>query len=199
VIRRVLQKAFGRSPKPWTRSIKELSGYSIGEWTYGRPSILDWKDGTQLQIGRFCSIARDVMILVGGEHHLDWVSTYPFHELWPDQQSNSENSSTRSKGNVIIENDVWIGARCTILSGVTIANGAVVGAGSVVTKSVPAYGIVAGNPARLIRFRFDEDIIRRLQAIRWWEWPEAEVRSAIPLLCSGKISEFLKTYENGKS
>ncbi|MEO0356168.1 MAG: CatB-related O-acetyltransferase [Cyanobacteria bacterium P01_A01_bin.3] len=85
---------------------------------------------------------------------------------------------------MVIENDVWIGERCTILSGVTIGSGSVVAAKSVVTKSVPPYAIVGGNPAKLIRFRFTDEIINQLLALKWWDLDDSVIDSIVPLLQS---------------
>jgi carbonic anhydrase/acetyltransferase-like protein (isoleucine patch superfamily) len=92
---------------------------------------------------------------------------------------------------VRIGNDVWIGAKATILSGVAVGDGAVIGARSVVARDVPPYGIVVGNPARFIRKRFTDDIIRQLLEIRWWDWDVARVRQFLPLLLQPDISKFL--------
>ena len=108
--------------------------YDIGDWTYGFPTVYDWNDGTRLVIGKFCSIARGVKIYLGGEHRMDWVSTFPFSEFF--DEAKDVKGHPASKGDVIVENDVWIGGHATILSGVTLGNGCVVGAGSVVAKSV---------------------------------------------------------------
>jgi serine acetyltransferase len=93
---------------------------------------------------------------------------------------------------VIIGNDVYIGYNVTILSGVTIGDGAVVGACSVLTEDVPPYAIVAGNPARLIRYRFKEESIQKLLKIRWWDWPEERVKKNIHLICSNSVDALLK-------
>lgn len=130
------------------------------------------------------------MIFLGGEHRHDWVTTYPFSALW--DQARSIPGHPRSKGDVIIGHDVWIGYGATILSGVNIGNGAVVGAKAVVTKDVPPYAIVAGNPARIVKFRFTPRQINRLLAIAWWDWPEGEIIAALPLLLHTDIDLFIQ-------
>jgi len=160
--------------------------YEVGEYTYGIPTVL-YPDG-DLRIGRFCSIADNVTVFLGGDHHLDWISLYPFdpkHPSW--RQARRGSPCLVSKGDVTIGNDVWIGSGATIMPGVTIGDGAAIGAGSVVTRDVEPYTIIAGNPARPIRKRFSEADIGRLLEIRWWDWPENRIRRSIPVLCSGDV------------
>lgn len=164
----------------WMKDYPEFAGYSIGEWSYGRPRVIGWNATESLSVGRYCSIAADVLILLGGEHRSDWVTTYPFHDLWPD--ASAVPRQARSKGPVRIGNDVWIAQRAVILSGVTVGDGAIVGAAAVVARDVPPYAIVAGNPARLVRTRFDSEIIYKLLRVQWWNWPREQVVQALPLL-----------------
>jgi acetyltransferase-like isoleucine patch superfamily enzyme len=166
-------------------------GWSIGEHTYGSPTVLEL-ESAKLTIGRFTSIAPEVTIVLG-DHRTDTVTTYPFKALRKHWHTAVDvESDHTSKGDVVIGNDAWIGQGVTILSGVTIGDGAVVAARSVVTKDVPAYGVVAGNPARLIRHRFDETTIARLQALRWWDWPQEEIDAAIPLLTAPDLERFFE-------
>jgi acetyltransferase-like isoleucine patch superfamily enzyme len=169
-----------------TKYKKKYKKYNIGEYTYGSPKIID--NGEVLKIGKFCSIGPDVLIILGGYHRSDWVSTYPFNAFF-EEFSYIEGNPT-SKGPVIIENDVWIASRVTILSGVTIGNGAVLAAGSVVTKNVPAYSIVGGNPAKVLKMRFDEETIEKLQKLKWWDKDFLEIKKIIPLLQSKNFEEF---------
>ncbi len=171
---------------------KRFSKHDIGEFTYGRPRVFSFHDDTGLKIGRFCSIAHNVTILLGGEHHTDLVTTYPFGEFFPK----AERFSGRpfSRGAVVIGNDVWIGLGALVLSGVEIGDGAVIAAHSVVRKDVEPYSIVGGNPARHIRFRFSASQIRDLQAIAWWNWPIEKIVRAWPLLLSPSIDAFISEY-----
>jgi acetyltransferase-like isoleucine patch superfamily enzyme len=167
--------------------------YTIGKWSYGRPEILSRKEGASLRIGSFCSFSTEVKIFLGGEHRIDWITTYPFNKLWQSAKGFIGHPST--KGDVIIGNDVWVGHAAMILSGVTIGDGAVIGARAVVTKDVPAYSIVAGNPARLINKRFEEDIIQRLLKIAWWNWEDDKIVELMPLLLNDDIMKFISEAE----
>lgn len=176
---------------------KRYAAYEIGEGTYGRPDITFYDAGATLKIGSYCSIGPGVTILLGGEHHLDWVTTYPFSLLFDDARSLKGYPHT--KGDVVIGSDVWIGHGALVLSGVTIGDGAVVAARSVVTKDVEPYSIIAGNPARHIRFRFSDQTIQALLKIAWWKWPPEQVRAARPLLQSGDIDGFIAKYSKNLS
>lgn len=163
--------------------------FHMGEGSYGSPTVLSWGEGTIGRVGKYSSIASGVIIMLGGEHRTDWVTTYPFSALWPEAAHIQGHPKT--KGNVFIGHDVWIGHDAFILSGVTIGSGAVVAAKSVVTKDVPPYAIVGGNPAKIIRYRFDNETILKLLSIAWWDWPREEISHAIPYLLSDNIQNFI--------
>jgi acetyltransferase-like isoleucine patch superfamily enzyme len=162
-----------------------------GAFTYGTPNVAIFEPHTKLVIGKYCSIAAGATFLLGGEHNTDWVTTYPFghHPAWLSLPPVPGHPKT--KGHIIVGNDVWIGTEATILSGVVIGDGAVIGAHALVSKSVPPYSIVVGNPARVVKQRFDDTTIQRLLALKWWDWDVARIHLNIPLLCSNRIQEFL--------
>ena len=156
---------------------------SIGRGTYftdGGIQVDDWSQNGKVTIGNYCSIAPGVRFFAGAEHHLEYVTTSPFGR------------PAVSRGPIEVGSDVWIGCNALILSGLRIGHGAVVGAGSVVTHDVRPYEIVAGVPARHLRFRFNPDQIRRLLLTSWWEWPQERVDQHADLLCSPDIEAFLE-------
>jgi acetyltransferase-like isoleucine patch superfamily enzyme len=165
----------------------------IGRHTYGAPLVRWWGEPADLTIGRYCSIADGVEIFLGGNHRVDWITTYPFpvfSRAWPEAKRIEGHPTTR--GDVRIGHDVWLGSRCTIFSGVTIGHGAVVAGRAVVTRDVPDYAIVAGNPAVVVRRRFDASQVERLLRTAWWDWPPERVRQCLPLLLSGDVEAFLR-------
>jgi acetyltransferase-like isoleucine patch superfamily enzyme len=166
-----------------------LPGFRIGKWTYGIPEVFSWGDGTALEIGAFCSIARGVKIFLGGEHKSDYVTTYPFHKVW--NAARGMDGYGTSKGDVIIGSDVWIGMDARIMSGVTIGSGAVIGVGSVVISNVPPYAIVFGAPAKVLRTRFPAETIEALLQIAWWDWDDSKIEAELPQLMSTDIDNFI--------
>jgi acetyltransferase-like isoleucine patch superfamily enzyme len=164
---------------------------SIGLHTYGAPKIRWWGEPANLSIGNFCSISNGVEIFLGGNHRVDWITTYPFNVLgnWPEARLVRGHPATN--GDVEIGSDVWLGSGCVILSGVRIGHGAVVACRAVVTRDVPDYAIVAGNPAKVIRMRFTAAQIERLISSAWWTWPQDKIRDRLPLLLSDDVTEFL--------
>jgi len=186
---------YATKPK-YTKDI--LKDSQIGEYTYGLPTVclgLPFFNG-KLRIGKFCSIAGGVTIHPYVGRRTDFVTTYPFATIpdeWPyAKHLRVENSITAKKPDVVIGNDVWIGYGATILSGVEIGDGAIIGAMSVVSKDVEPYAVVAGNPARLIRRRFDEETIRKLLEIRWWDWTEEKINKNLDVICSDNVSEIIR-------
>ena len=133
--------------------------------------------GDRLIIGKFCAIARGVKFIMNGANHkMSGFSTYPFEIFGEDwAKVMPEQSEYPNKGDTVIGNDVWIGYESVIMPGVNVGNGAIIAAKSVVTKDIPAYGIVGGNPAKLIRKRFEDDVIQELEEITWWNWDTQKI------------------------
>lgn len=174
--------------------------YDIGDYTYGTPEICDFSAyddiataPTKLKIGKFCSLS-DVKIILGSEHRQDWVSTYPFNAL--SQRFRHIKGHPATRGDINIGNDVWIATGVTVLSGVTIGDGAIVGANSLVQKDIPPYAIAGGVPAKVIRNRFPDHIISKLQKIRWWDLPINVIEDNVELLQSQEVEEFISKIEN---
>lgn len=168
--------------------------YEYGYGSYGIPQVDHSSKDVHLKIGSFCSIAGGVKILLGGNHNTKSITTFPFYMRLPDIPTHKE-----TKGDVIIGSDVWLATDCFILSGVTIGHGAVVAARAVVTKDIPPYAIVGGNPAKVIRYRFPEDICQALLAHPWWELAREEIIQIAPLLCSDQVEELLEYMKNRAS
>ena len=158
----------------------------VGDFTYAwGPRIKTWGEGAKCYIGSFCSIAGNVQIFLGGDHRVDWITTYPFAELMPEKYTIP--GSPKSKGDVIIGNDVWIGNDAKIMSGVHIGDGAVIAGSAVVTHDVDPYEIVGGVPAKHIRYRVPKERIMDLLRLSWWRWPIEKIAAAVPILQSGDI------------
>lgn len=147
-------------------------------------------NGDKLKIGKFCSIACGAKFLFASANHtMQSLSTYPspiFFEEWGLDGKNIR-QTWDNKGDIVIGNDVWIGYEAVVLSGVTVGNGAIIGARAVVTKDVPPYTIVGGIPARPIRKRFDDADIEKLEALCWWDWDEEKIRRALPAIELGAL------------
>lgn len=166
----------------------------IGAHSYGAPVIRYPGSGQRFICGKYCSFAGNVHIFLAGNHRPDWVATYPFPAFSGWTEGRNVRDYSGGKGDVVVGNDVWAGWSVTIASGVTVGDGAVLATNAMVTKDVPPYAIVAGNPARIIRYRFDEDTIAALLTIRWWDWPEEKVNANIPLLLSGNVRVFVERH-----
>ncbi len=157
-----------------------------GSYFAAPPEVVAVGAKTRIAVGRYTSIALGCRFIVDAEHNPAWVTTSP-----PPEPKDGHNAT---KGDVVIGSDVWIGAHATILSGVAIGDGAVVGACSVVAKDVPPYAVAVGNPARVVRYRFEPDLIERLLAIRWWDWPPEKITANKDLLWSERVREFAERH-----
>jgi virginiamycin A acetyltransferase len=144
--------------------------------------------GDKLIIGKFCMIASDVTFIMNGANHLtDAITTYPFAIFGNGWENAMEGKTYPSKGNIVVGNDVWIGYNATIMAGVTIGDGAIIGTNSVVTKDIEPYSIVGGNPAKLIKKRFSEDEIKDLLEIKWWDWEIEKITRNVQNLTDNNI------------
>ena len=162
---------------------------STGKHTYGQP-IVHWaNENAKLSIGNYCSIGGNVNIYLGGNHRIDWISTFPF-------PISNYLGHPATKGDVVIGNDIWIGNNVTIMSGVTIGDGVVIANNSHVVKNVEPYSLVGGNPAKLIKYRFTPEQIEKLLEIKWWYWEDDRINALSPLLCSSNVDEFITMLTN---
>ena len=155
----------------------------------------EW-NGDKLIIGRFCQIASGVeFVMNGANHQMSAVSTFPFYTLEGWDMEPPADSDLPLKGNTVIGNDVWIGQNAVILPGVNIGDGAIIGANSVVGSDVEPYTVVAGNPARMIRKRFDDELIDLMLKFKWWDKSVDEINLLIPVLTCGDLEKVKKELE----
>lgn len=174
----------------------------IGDYTYFNDFRLPVDDVRQLLIpymhqgapekiiiGTFVQIAHGVQIITSSANHqMDGFSTYPFAVFGEPWSVNYE-PRWPNKGDTVIGNDVWIGHEALIMPALSIGDGAIIASRSVVTKDVPPYTIVAGNPAKIIRKRFNDEIIERLLDIKWWDWPVEKINKNISIIVAGDINK----------
>lgn len=171
--------------------LKRTGRVLLGEGSGGAPTVKDYiHDPSRLIVGNYTSLAGGAVIMLGGYHGLDRVTTYP-HRLMMGLPGAVEDGIPEIKGDTKIGSDVWIGTESVIMSGVTIGDGAVVATGAVVMRDVAPFAVVAGNPARPVRWRFSEEQREALLQIRWWDWPRERVIEAVPLLASSDIDGFI--------
>ncbi len=200
-------KIYPRSGDKETVYLKNVvsgANIEIGDYTIYNDFVHDPRDfersnvlyhypvnGDRLKIGKFCSIACGAKFLfTSGNHSLRSLSTYTFPIFFEEWGLDAKDicSAWDNKGDIVIDNDVWIGYEALILSGVTVGDGAIIGSRAVVTKDVPPYTIVGGVPAKPIRRRFDGAVIERLEKLRWWDWDIETIRRSIPAIQSGDIA-----------
>ncbi|MBD3786500.1 MAG: CatB-related O-acetyltransferase [Sphingomonadales bacterium] len=142
----------------------------------------------RLEIGKFCSIAHGVRFITASSMHpMGGVSTYPFRIFSRDDIS-AYREECAGRGDTVVGHDVWLGFEARVMPGVRIGHGAIVAACAVVSRDVPDYAIVAGNPARVVRMRFDPETVARLLALAWWDWPIAAIQAALPAIEAGDLA-----------
>jgi len=173
----------------------------VGEYTYyddpvdpeafERRNVLYHYGPERLVIGKYCALGQGTtFIMNGANHRMDGPSTFPFPIMGgPWAEHFDLITGLPGRGDTVVGNDVWFGYKSVVMSGVRIGNGAIVAAGSGGVDDVPDYGIVGGNPARLIRKRFSDDDIERLLAVAWWDWPPAKVTRNVRSIMSGSVAE----------
>ena len=187
----------------YLKNVVENSNIEIGDYTIYNDFIHDPREfqknnvlyhypinKDRLIIGKFCSIACGAKFLFNSANHkMASLSTYTFPLFFEEWGLKKENVAQAwdQKGDIVIGNDVWIGYEAVILSGVTIGDGAVIGCRAVVTKDIPPYTIVGGVPAKPIRKRFDEETIKELQKIKWWDWPQEKITEKRQAIQAGDL------------
>jgi acetyltransferase-like isoleucine patch superfamily enzyme len=177
--RRTIRRALSRLRLPLREDPLLPSGVIVGKHTfaYGVDTFQIFRPGARIEVGSYCSIHRESRIIAGADHVTSRASTFPFNARLFDPGAGNLDEAVDG-GTTMIGNDVWVGIGAIILSGVMVGDGAVIGAGAVVSKSVPAYAVVVGNPAQVVRYRFESETRRRLQALAWWHWTEDEICAA---------------------
>lgn len=188
----------------YIKNVVKSPNVFIGDYTYYDDPVdstkfeehcvlFNWPEfGDKLVIGKFCAIAHKVQFLMGSANHrMSSLSTYPFNVFggaW-EARTPPHLAQLPRKGDIIVGNDVWIGRECTIMPGVTIGDGAVIAAGSVVVKDVPPYALFGGNPAKLVRMRFNKETIALLQKVRWWDFDKEKLLKWLPVLCNENLED----------
>ena len=171
----------------------------FGDFSYcwARFLIYNADNSAKVRIGKYCGIADGVTFLLNGDHQYENISQNINHRwsrlsVFSATPCEKRVYQKREGRDIVVGNDVWIGYRATILEGVSIGDGAIIAAGSVVTKDVPAYGIVGGNPAKLIKYRFSEEKIEKLMAMKWWEWRDRDIVACLDLIRGSDMEALYK-------
>lgn len=164
----------------FARSKKHISFW--GEYTYGKPNIVNFDGVSKLTVGRYCSFSDNISILLGANHKRDCIPTFPLSKI----DANASPTETNDKGDVIIGNDVWIGYGATLIGPITIGDGAIIGAGAVVVRDVPAFAVAVGIPAKVVKNRFDDAKIVEIKQMQWWNWDLEKAKANLALLFNSR-------------
>ncbi|MEX0305576.1 MAG: CatB-related O-acetyltransferase [Leisingera sp.] len=167
----------------------------IGRFTHGyeEMDVQEQGGGTNVTVGSFCSLGPDLRILLDVSPALDRVTAFPFGEVFTGELGSAAvHVPQQDGGDVVIGNDVWIGSNVTVLGGVTIGDGAVISPNATVTTDVGPYEVWSGNPAQLVRKRFDDDIREKLLALKWWNLPQQLIQEMSPLLSAQPTVELIE-------
>jgi virginiamycin A acetyltransferase len=164
---------------------------TIGRYSYiNKMSTMTVDSRSRIVIGNFTSIAWDVLFLLRSNHHAEWATTYPVDWFpWDDSIPKPNDPHGKNKDNVTVGSDVWIGKGVTVMPGVTIGDGAIIAADAVVTKDVRPYAVIAGNPGREVKRRFDEETVAYLMDVRWWDMPNEFIMKHANIICSGDFEK----------
>lgn len=167
----------------WLKDYLPSDRLTAGEYTYFDTRITFglWQPEDRVIIGKFCSLAKDITIFGGGEHFTDRATTYPFVLMFAEERT-ERLVDAKKTNHTNIGHDVWLGYGATVMSGVKIGNGAIVGAKTVVAKDIPDYAVAIGNPARIVRYRFQPQTIARLLDLGWWDWELNKILANLDLL-----------------
>lgn len=163
--------------------------------------IVTWSDEYKVNVGKYCSIGRDCNFFLHANHRSDWITTSSqlLGPVTPEiAKLHMQMGHPSCKGDINIGNDVWIGAKSTIMSGVKIGHGAIIAAGALVTKDVEPYSVVGGNPAKHLKYRFEEQQIKDLLDIAWWDWDEGKIKEEAMILWSQDLNYFIQKHKNDK-
>ena len=174
-------------------TVFSMDKVSVGRYSYGPLKVLTYgPSDSNLKIGQFCSIAKEVAFLLGGEHYYDRITTSPIEKYVFGEEAN-----IKSNGDIVIGDDVWIGYRATILSGVTIGQGAVIAANAIVCKDVPPYAVYAGN--KVIKYRFDKETIDKLMRLDYGTLTAEEIRANRDFFTGAMTEEGLDAFLTGRA
>lgn len=181
----IFLKNFIKSPNIHVGDYTYFDDRRYGPYRFEENNVLYNYDFSKVKlvIGKFCAIAAEVKFIMTGDHKLDAISTYPFPIFKKGWEEAFNLMELPTKGDIIIGNDVWIGYGAAIKGGVKIGDGAIIATSAVVVKDVPPFAIVGGNPAKILKMRFDENTIQRLQKIAWWDWEIEKINRHLKTIC----------------